>query len=94
MRNPKVALVLSAIFPGLGQLDNRELWKGLGFLAVGLILGWMSTETISLDALLAGEPPSGTGRFVAVSLLLFICYGLSMVDAYRSARRGRGKGFN
>jgi len=89
-RNPKTALVLSAIFPGLGQLYNGDIWKGVGFLALGFVLGWMSTEAISLDELLGGELPSGTARFIGVSLLFLACYFFSMVEAYRSAKRTTG----
>ncbi|RDZ43706.1 zinc ribbon domain-containing protein [Haloferax sp. Atlit-10N] len=39
--NPFVAAVLSAIFPGLGQLYNRELERGLVF-AVGFIVASVS----------------------------------------------------
>lgn len=35
--NPFVAAVLSAVFPGLGQLYNRELEKGLAFVVGGTV---------------------------------------------------------
>ena len=35
--NPFVAAVLSALFPGLGQLYNRELEKGLVIVVAGLV---------------------------------------------------------
>jgi TM2 domain-containing membrane protein YozV len=37
--NPFVAAVLSAVFPGLGQLYNRELEKGLLVIAASFIAG-------------------------------------------------------
>ena len=40
--NPFVAAVLSAVVPGLGQLYNRELTKGLAFI-VGSMLAALST---------------------------------------------------
>ncbi|SEK34810.1 zinc ribbon domain-containing protein [Haloferax larsenii] len=40
--NPFVAGLLSAIFPGLGQLYNRELERALAF-AVGIIIATFST---------------------------------------------------
>ncbi|RDZ65641.1 zinc ribbon domain-containing protein [Haloferax sp. Atlit-12N] len=43
--NPFVAAVLSAIFPGLGQLYNRELERGLVF-AVGFIVASVSVMVI------------------------------------------------
>lgn len=35
--NPFVAAVLSAIFPGVGQLYNRELGKGIALMVVGTV---------------------------------------------------------
>ena len=35
--NPFVAAVLSALFPGLGQLYNRQLEKGIVFVAAGMV---------------------------------------------------------
>ncbi|ELZ89979.1 hypothetical protein [Haloferax sulfurifontis] len=43
--NPFVAAVLSAIFPGLGQLYNRELERGLVF-AVGFIVASVSVMVL------------------------------------------------
>ena len=37
--NPFVAAALSAILPGLGQLYNRELERGLAFVAAGVLAG-------------------------------------------------------
>jgi TM2 domain-containing membrane protein YozV len=38
--NPFVAGALSALVPGLGQLYNRELRRGLAFLVAGLVAGF------------------------------------------------------
>ena len=35
--NPFVAAVLSALFPGLGQLYNRQLEKGIALVAAGMV---------------------------------------------------------
>ena len=35
--NPFVAAVLSAVFPGVGQLYNRELGKGIALMAAGTV---------------------------------------------------------
>ena len=45
-RSPLVALALSAIVPGLGQLYNKEVGKGLviigSCLGLGLLIYWQS----------------------------------------------------
>ncbi|ELZ71033.1 maltose:maltodextrin transport system permease [Haloferax volcanii DSM 14919] len=43
--NPFVAVVLSAVFPGLGQLYNRELERGLVF-AVGFLVATASVMVL------------------------------------------------
>ncbi|MBC9985424.1 zinc ribbon domain-containing protein [Haloferax sp. AS1] len=43
--NPFIAAVLSAVFPGLGQLYNRELERGLVF-AVGFIVATASVMVL------------------------------------------------
>ena len=87
-RKAKVALVLSAIFPGLGQFYNREYVKGVVFFVSGLVLSWISSEMLPpLDTLLAGKTPEGLGQLVSVMVLLLVCYAYSIVDAYRSAKR-------
>ncbi len=87
-RNPGVALVLSAIFPGLGQFYNRQFGKGVAFFVVGVASSWMTSALLpSLDALLRGEPPKEIGLLTVALLLLLICYLWSMADAYRLAKR-------
>ena len=91
-RKAKVAMLLSAVFPGLGQFYNHEYAKGTAFLLSGLVLGWMSSETFPLDTLLAGKTPEGLGQLITVMSLFLVCYLYSMVDAYRLAKRAEQTG--
>ncbi len=43
--NPVVAAILSALFPGLGQIYNRELMRGIAFI-VGALLAMGSTMVL------------------------------------------------
>jgi len=91
MRKASVALVLSAIFPGLGQFYNRQPVKGAAFFLSGLILGWISSEKLPpLDALLAGNIPEVGGQLVIIMLLFLVCYTWSIVDAYRAGSSTTG----
>jgi hypothetical protein len=88
-RNATVALVLSAIFPGFGQFYNHDYAKGTAFLVCGVALGWFGSETLpSLDSVIAGKVPEGLGPLLTIMVLYLVCYGFSMVDAYRSANSG------
>jgi hypothetical protein len=87
-RKAGAALMLSAIFPGLGQFYNRQPGKGAAFFILGLIFGWISAEKLPpLNALLAGNVPEGAGKLVIVLWLFLALYTWSMVDAYRAAWR-------
>ena len=48
-RSPLVALILSGLFPGLGQLYNRQRWKALLFLAAGILTAFGPSGPADLD---------------------------------------------
>ncbi len=85
MRSPRVAVILSAIFPGLGQFYNRQWFKGIGFFIGSGILSGVVTEWISVDDLMAGDT-SGAGKVLGLLSALLCLLVWSMVDAYRSAK--------
>ena len=79
--NRFVALLLSSLIPGLGQICNREIRKGLilfgSCLSLGLLGYWLG----------------GFNR-VAVALALLLLWVSAAVDAYQSAKTsGRGADF-
>ena len=83
-RRAIVAFILSGVFPGLGQLYNREWIKGAAFVLAGLALSWFLGRALpsDLEALAAARlDPSALG---ALGLLLAI-WLWSVVDAWRRA---------
>jgi TM2 domain-containing membrane protein YozV len=72
-KRPIVALLLSVVFPGLGQLYNGEIAKGIVIAAACSILAagvtWLG----------------GTGR-VSAAISLFVVWISAILDAYKSAR--------
>ena len=85
MRSPRIAVILSAILPGLGQFYNRHWLKGLGFMIGSGILSGVANELISLDDLMAGEASGAVKALVVLAALLGLLVW-SMVDAYQSAK--------
>jgi len=81
-RRRVVALVLSGIFPGLGQLYNRQLLKGLIALALGLALSWLAGRTTPTDPYAL----PGTALLVPLCVLLAV-WSWSIIDAWRTASR-------
>lgn len=84
-RRQWIALILSGIFPGLGQLFLRAWGKGAAFLLAGGVLTWAMEQLVSVEDLLAGRlsHPLVT---LALVLVLSAVFLWSVVDAWRSGR--------
>ncbi len=84
-RRQWIALILSGLFPGLGQLYLRAWGKALAFLLVTVGGFWVLGELISLDDLLAGALPLPiTTSLVVLALGIVICW--SVWDAWRAGK--------
>jgi hypothetical protein len=81
-RRQVIALVLAGIFPGLGQLYNREWLKGAAFFGAGAVLSWRLGRMLPGDLL----PWLEAGLLVPLGLLLAV-WLWSLVDAWRVAGR-------
>ena len=86
-RSPLVAVLLSGLFPGLGQLYNREKAKALLMLVLGAVTGFapLGGVDISLDP---DQAAAGLLKLALASLPFFAVAAWSIVDAYRVARKG------
>ena len=83
-RRQVVGLVFSGIFPGLGQLYNREYLKGLLFAAAGAVLSWLASRQIPADLLALAQPSSALMLPLAALLALWLW---AIVDAWRVGGR-------
>ena len=54
-RRQWTALILSGIFPGLGQLYVCAWAKGIAFLGAGTVIAWFLGQLVSLEDLLVGR---------------------------------------
>lgn len=83
-RSRILAMTLSGLFPGLGQLYNREPWRALAFFVAGAFTGCGPWNPLSIDIDIA-DPVRGL-RNVLLASLPFMAIALwSVVDAYRRA---------
>ncbi len=83
-RRKTVALVLSGIFPGLGQLYNRQPFKGAVFVALGLVLSWLTGRAVPTDP----QALARTGAALLAPLVALLAVSLwSVIDAWRVAGR-------
>lgn len=72
-RNPFLALLLSVILPGLGQIFNREIKKGLVIFGSGLSLGLLSYWLVGFNK-------------IAAALALLLLWISAAIDAYKIAK--------
>jgi len=84
VRKRTTALILSGIFPGLGQLYNREVFKAALFVIPSVALSWLVTRAVSADPLALIE--RGASLTVILAMLALLAIWLwSVVDAWRRA---------
>ena len=88
-RRQWIALILSGIFPGLGQFYLRAWGKGIAFFAAGGIETWALGWLVSGEDLLAGRLTYPTAT-MALLLALLAVYLWSVVDAWLSGGRPSG----
>ena len=83
-RQKLIALILSGVFPGLGQFYNRQLSKGAAFLAAGIVLSWFLGRAIPMNFLTLIQP---TADLLVPLFVLLIVWLWSIIDAWRGAGR-------
>jgi hypothetical protein len=83
-RRAIVALILSGVFPGLGQFYNRQPLQGAAFLIAGVVLSWLAGRAVPPDL----EALAAPGPDLLVPLLLLLAIWLwSVMAAWSGARR-------
>ena len=88
-KNPLLALILSAILPGLGQIYNSHIGKGLFFIGFNMVINFLIREPLATvienkDNLDNVDGPT-MFVFVGYSLASMALWVYAMVDAKRSA---------
>ncbi len=86
-KNSVLALILSAVLPGLGQIYNSQIVKGLLLLALNFGISYLIREPLAL--VLGSSGP----LMERPDIFLFLAYGLagtvlvvvSMIDAKQTA---------
>jgi hypothetical protein len=83
-RRQVIALMLSGIFPGIGQLYNRQPVKGAIGVVLGAVLTWAAARAAPADPLALAQPGADV---LGPLLALLAVWVWSLVDAWRAARR-------
>jgi len=79
-----VGFILSGLFPGLGQLYNREYLKGVLFIIPGAALNWLAYRAVPTDLLALAQPSAKLLLLLAALLAVWLW---AIVDAWRVAGR-------
>jgi hypothetical protein len=92
-KSPILALILSGLLPGLGQLYNNQIPKGLFFFALNIVISYLSYGPFvlflhSLDSFLDSPPDtSQLLKLLIYSTAATVILIAAMVDAKMSADR-------
>lgn len=88
-KNPKLALILSAIFPGLGQIYNNQLLKGIALIALNTVVNFLLIKPLEgLISSLDSKPDNSTLFIVAAYTVIgLILWVYAIIDAKRTAER-------
>ena len=81
-RRQLVGFILSGIFPGLGQLYNREYLKGALFIIPSAILTWLLYRAVPADLLALTQPNPTLMRLTAALLAIWLW---AIIDAWKVA---------
>ncbi len=83
-RQKLIALILSGVFPGIGQFYTRQPRKGVAFLVAGIVLSWVLSRAVPTGPLTLIQP--GADLIVPLCVLLLV-WLWSIIDAWRIAGR-------
>jgi Mn2+/Fe2+ NRAMP family transporter len=81
-RRQVVGFILSGIFPGLGQLYNREYLKGVLFIIPGAVSSWLVSRAMPGDLLALAQP--GASLILPLTALLAL-WLWAIIDAWQVA---------
>lgn len=87
-RSRLLAVTLSGLFPGLGQLYNGELWRGVAFAVAGAITAFGPWNPLAVEIDL-DDPVAGLRNVLLSSLPFLAIATWSAIDAWRRADRPR-----
>lgn len=80
-KSPIIAAITSFFIPGLGQLYNGEIVKGLAFIMVGAILGLLAFIMV-IPSLMA---PALLEFVLILSIPFLLFWAYNIYDAYTTA---------
>src|SRR5574341_1123024 len=88
-KNPKLALILSALFPGLGQIYNNQVLKGIALIALNTVVNFLLIKPLEGLISSIGSKPDNSTLFIvtAYTVIGLILWVYAIIDAKKTAER-------
>jgi len=90
-KKPGLALILSAIFPGLGQIYNNQVPKGAVLMGLNLVINFLLIKPFE-SSITTGKSisiPHNSTLFIIVAYMAagLVLWVYAMIDAKRTAEK-------
>jgi hypothetical protein len=88
-KKPALALVLSGIFPGIGQIYNNQIFKGISLIVLNVAINLLLVDPIERLTASGGSIPDNSTLFIIVAYMTagFVLWVYAMIDAKRTAEK-------
>ena len=88
-KNPMLALILSAIFPGLGQIYVKQIPKGIVLIGLNLIINFLLIEPLEVLINSGGSAPDNSTVLIVAGYTIagLILWLYAIIDAKKTADR-------
>lgn len=88
-KNPMIALILSAIFPGLGQIYVREIPKGAVLIVLNLIINFLLIDPLEAIMQSGGSIADMSTLYIVLGYTVagLVLWIYAIIDAKKTADR-------
>ena len=88
-KKPALALVLSAIFPGIEQIYNDQIFKGINLIALNVAINLLLINPIEKLTASGGSILDNSTLFIIVAYMTagLVLWVYAMIDAKRTAEK-------
>lgn len=90
-KKPALALILSAIFPGLGQIYNNQVPKGAVLMGLNIVINFLMVKPLERLITSGGSIsiPDNSTLFIIVAYMAagLVLWVYAMIDAKRTAEK-------
>ncbi|MER3446012.1 MAG: hypothetical protein C4291_03875 [Candidatus Dadabacteria bacterium] len=88
-KRPTLALILSAIFPGFGQIYNNQIPKGIILISLNMVINLLLVKPIEKLTASGGSIPDNPTLLILAAYMIveLVLWVYAMIDAKRTAEK-------